>query len=1426
MSSKSNDKSVDGQNVDSDVNSDPFAETIGPQSAGAGESADPRQAYGRYRVVRKVGQGGFGAVFLGHDDQLDRAVAIKVAARRRSSSEADEFLQEARRLAQLKHPAILTVYDVGVQDGDCYIIADFLEGQSLSSWLKSNQPTWQQTVQIVSTIADALAHAHAASTVHRDIKPENIILGSNLQPVLVDFGLALSESEDTEDWIGRIVGSPAYMSPEQCRGEAHTIDGRADIYGLGVVLYRMLCGRRPFRAKSVNALFRQIEEDLPQPPRQLVSEIPSRLESVCLKAMSKNIQDRFTTAADFAAALRETTSPFTGTAEFSTPSVPAAVPSVAAAVPSVAAAVPSVAAAVPVGPAMAEPDSVASVTPSEVRRAREAERRQLTFLHCTWEVLDDEDMPSELDPEDRHDVTTLVNEQFQSLTQRYDGTLLPAASGELMACFGYPIGYEDAAQRAVRTGLGLLQQLDQLNERMQKQHKAKLSLVTVVHSGLVVVSESDDPNANEAISIVGDARNVVTRLQNAVDSDAVIITDATHKLVRGVFECESAGTQKVRGASQPVGLFEVTGESAARTRVDAEDEASLTPLVGRDREVGLLQERWEEAREGIGQVVLLVGDAGLGKSRLMHTLSRHVSDDFAESSGAESLAPILQWRCSPYHKSSSLYPAIDYFERILQFDTEEDPAARLDRLVEYLEQFNIGDADEGAALIAAMLSIPGEDRFSPLELSPQRQMERTLEVLLDWLRDYAAQQPVLFIVEDLHWVDPSTQQFLTSVVDQCDNDNLLALLTFRPEFESPWGSAANITQVSLSRLRKKQIAEMMQLKTGIKDLPLHVVNQIVERTDGIPLFVEEFTRMVQEAGGFKVLDGEVSVSSSFSLAGIPSTLQDLLIARLDRLGSDREVAQLAATVGREFTWELIAAVWDDSEARLEEELDKLVAAELVFRRGRGTRANYSFKHALIQDAAYESLLRKKRQQFHQRIADVLHDAFPETAEQQPELLAHHFTEAGNVPQAIEYWQKAGQRSQQRSANLEAISQLGKGIELVRSLEESPERDQQELGLLVPLGVVWMATLGWGSEEVGETFQRARELCEKLGAADHQFNVMWGLWGWRLLRGEIDKCIEMAPETTQLAESLNQPAILMEAPWIPGCTQFYYGEFQSSLETLELGLSRYDEEVSKVTALATGQNCGVAYQCYLGLNLWYLGYPDRAHERAQQMLELAKRLKHPFSLGFALTHAGWLYALRREGEVAQELSEQGLKISVEQSFPVWKFLALAELAHALLIQGKAEEALEHAGQSVAGFEFMGSKLDVPHVYHVRAEIRWQLGRFDEALADVAYELNHCEQQNERFPIAELHRLRGEILLSQSADNGDEAEQCFLTAIEVARQQAARSWELRAATSLARLLRSNGRADEARSGLAGIYEWFTEGFNTPDLIDARALLDELS
>jgi serine/threonine protein kinase len=1344
-----------------------------------------------------------------------------------------QFIAEARQLAQLTHPGIVTVFDVSSDDGLCYIVSDFLDGLDLNQWLKQNQPNWIESALIVANVADALAHAHSMSTVHRDVKPGNILMADRsegVRPVLVDFGLAVSEDSASLADRGVIVGTPNYMAPEQARGRGHRIDGRTDIYALGVILYRMLCGRLPFRSKDVSDLLNQIIDDEPQPPRQLVHHIPRELEKACLKAMAKQVTKRYTTVADFAEELRLVVARHRQSSSVDgIPEVPSTDNSAVRSMMSGG-----------VAQHEASQDSVSqsslsrsfqdsindgsSVTShsstefgSTIRRVRSAERRQITVMYCRCDLFESAEFMENLDPEEQHEVLGEYQQICDDAVKRYEGTVIEATSEGLLVAFGYPTAFEDAAQRAIHSALGIREQITKFNKQLKKQNDLTVAFRIGIHTGLAVAEDKGDVSVRDSLSIVGEPRNVATRMLDSAKENSIVVTGSTKQVTEGFFVCESVGTQTIRGSSKPIDLFEVVGKSDATTRLDLLEPAQLTPLIGRDSEVNIMRERWEQASESMGQVVLLIGDAGLGKSRLVHEIKQHVEK------GGDTQA-VIEWRCSPYHQNSGLYSATDFFQRHLELASETPASEKLASLVEHLTTYNL-DAPDVVPLFAGLLSIPLDERYTAPDVTPQRIMELTLQAILDLLREYSYEKPLLFIVEDLHWIDPTSLDFISMLVDESVSDSIMTLLTFRPEFETPWSSKANQTQVALNRLTKTQVAEMMRKKTGINNLPEEVIAQVVERTDGVPLFVEEFTKVVEEAA--ESVDGESSlqVSVEFDLDSIPTTLQDLLISRLNRMESMHDVVQVAATIGRESTHELLAAVIDVDDATLQQELEKLVKAEILFQRGRPPRARYQFKHALIQDAAYQSLVKKKRQQFHQKIGSVLETDFARVVETQPELLAQHFSEAGDVDKGIDYCLKAGKRSSERSASAEAIIQFKKGLELVEKLDEGLERDQVELGFLVPLGVVYMATKGWGSNEVGDIFTRAKEICERLGAKDHEFNVMWGLWGWNVLRGEFDKCVEIAAYTTKLADELQNPAILMEAPWLPALTEFYRGDFTNSLENMRLGFSRFDKEMSMVTTLATGQNCGVTYQLYEGLALWYLGYPDQAKTRADASMETAAEVKHPFSHCFALWHRSWLYNLLRDHETAEQLATEAFEMAVDQSFILWKFVAMLDQGFSRFKLGRPDGAVELAQQAAGAVLFLGSKLNIPHFAHQLAEIKAGLGRIDEGLADLDMEQEYVLDSGEKYVLPEIHRLRGEFLLQKSDDNASSAEAEFRQAIDCAKQLKAKSWELRAVTSLARLLRTQGNLAEAKNTLAEIFNWFTEGFTTPDLIDARSLLDEL-
>jgi class 3 adenylate cyclase/tetratricopeptide (TPR) repeat protein len=791
------------------------------------------------------------------------------------------------------------------------------------------------------------------------------------------------------------------------------------------------------------------------------------------------------------------------------------------------------------------------------RKAPEAERRQLTVMFC--DLVGSTALPEQLDPEELREVVRAYQEVCAEAVDSHDGYIAQYLGDGLLVYFSYPQAHEDDAQRAVRAGLGIvgaIHELPLLNTRLQQTLQVRIG----IHTGLVVRGEMGGGKKRDPMAIVGETPNIASRLQGLAKPNTVVISSATYRLVEGLFECHDLGMHALKGISSPMKVYQVICESGVWSRFEVSATKGLTPLVGREQEVGLLLERWEQVKEGRGQVVLLSGEAGIGKSRLVQVLKEYVAGEAHAR---------IESRCSPYYQNSAFYPVIDHLQQLL-FKKEDSPEEKLGKLKRALvgAQHAV-PLQEAVPLFASLLSLPLPDRYPPLNLTPQRQKQKTMEALLAWLMKEAEKQPVLRIVEDLHWVDPSTLEYLSLLVEQVPTARIFTLLTFRPDFSPPWTGRAHLTQITLNRLNRTQVEVMVERVTGGKAIPAEVLQQLVARTDGVPLFVEELTKMVLESGLLTEQEGYYELTGPLPPLAIPTTLQDSLMARLDRLGTVKEVAQLGATLGREFTYELLHAVSPLDEATLQRELDKLVEAELIYQRGLPPQTRYFFKHALIQEAAYQSLLKSKRQQYHQKIAQILEERFTETAETQPELLAHHYTEAGFVGQAIPYWQKAGQIARQHSANVEAISHLTKGLGLLKTLEDTHERNQQELDLQTTLGPALMSTKGYASTEVEKIYTRALEICQQIGKTPQLFPVLRGLWEFYEVQGKLPTAHVLGEQLLSLAQSLQDPPLLLVAHDVLADTLLWLGEFASARAHSEQGIALYNLQQHRTLAFLYG-----------------------------------------------------------------------------------------------------------------------------------------------------------------------------------------------------------------------------------------------------------------
>jgi predicted ATPase/class 3 adenylate cyclase len=1033
-------------------------------------------------------------------------------------------------------------------------------------------------------------------------------------------------------------------------------------------------------------------------------------------------------------------------------------------------------------------------------------------LFC--DLVDSTALASRLDLEELREVVRAYQETCAKVIARFEGHIALYLGDGLMVYFGYPLAHEDDPQRAVRAGLGIVEAMAQLNARLERDRGVELAVRLGCHTGLVVVGDVGGGTRQEQLAL-GETPNLAARLQGIAAPNTLVISAATVPLLGGFFACQSLGTHLLKGFAQPLEVYQVRYESTARSRLEAAGRTGLTPLVGREREIGMLRERWEQVKDGVGQVVLLSGEAGIGKSRLVQVLTEQVA--------AEPQAWLTPCQCSPYYQHSAFYPLIDLLERVaLRFERDETPPQKLSKLEGFLVQYGLPLA-EAVPLFAMLLSLPLPAEYAPLTVSSEQQKQKTLHALLTILLRIAAQQPVLFVMEDLHWVDPSTLEFLSLLVDQGPTARILALFTFRPDFGPPWTGRAHLTQVALHRLTRPQAAEIIRRVAHGKALPPEVVEQVVAKTDGVPLFVEELTKMVLETG---LLQERYELTGPLPPLAIPTTLHDSLMARLDRLAAVKAMAQLGATLGREFSYALLQAVSPWDEETLQRGLHQLVAGEFLYQRGLPPQATYVFKHALIQDAAYQSLLRSTRQQYHQHIAQVLEARFPETCETQPELLAHHYTKAGLMAQAISYWQRAGQRAIERSANMEAIGHLTRGLEVLETLPDTSERARQELTLQTTLGLPLLATKGFAAPEVERVYGRARELCRQVGETPQLFPVLHGLWRFYVNRAEFQTARELAEQLLILAQRQQDPGLLLEAHRVLGQTTFWLGEMASSREHMEQGMALYDFQQHRSHTFLYGQDPGVVCRSFAAWALWVLGYADQARQRIQEALTLAQELAHPFSLAYALTCAAIVHSFRREGQATHKRAEEVIELSREQGFPFWFTWGTILRGWAFAEQGQGEEGIAQMQQGLAAYQATGADVFRPSFLALLAEAYGKEGQAEAGLCPLIEALAVMNNTGERWWEAELYRLKGELLSPFSMENWAEAETCFQQALAIARRQEAKSLELRAAMSLSRLRLRQGQRAEANRLLAELYGWFTEGFDTADLQEAKALLKALA
>ncbi len=1037
-----------------------------------------------------------------------------------------------------------------------------------------------------------------------------------------------------------------------------------------------------------------------------------------------------------------------------------------------------------------------------------AERRQLTVLFS--DLIGSTALSEQLDPEDLRTILRDYQAACTSVVKLYDGTLAKYLGDGVLAYFGFPTAHEEDARRGIQAGLGIIEAMKSLSDRYREQIGADVGVRVGVHTGLVVVGDMDTDDLLESDAVVGKTPNMAARIQSLAEPNTLYLSDSTYRLVGGYFECLDMGRQELKGITQPVHIYRAVHESTARSRLEA-TSSHLTPFTGRVDEMAQVTERWKRAEQGEREVLLLGGEPGVGKSRMTLAIKEMVSQNDE--------AWLTELRCTPFHKNSALYPAIDFLERVvLRFDREEAAEERMKKIKGLSAQYAL-DTEEGPILLASLLSVPLPEGTPPLNLTPQKQKEKTIDLLISIMLERASRQPVLFILEDLHWADPSTLQLIDRFFEMSNESRMMIVLTYRPEFQPYWNRDERMLRIELQGFSRSNGEAIIRETAGGKPLPEEVVEYIIEKTDGVPLFLEELTRSLIESDRLTETDTGYELAGPLDSVSVPSTLQDSLTARLDRLAEGKRLAQLAATVGREFSYEMVEAIPGPHRNNLEHELSRLVSAGILFRKGHAEHATYLFQHALIQDAAYSSLLKSTRKEHHTIIADAIEKNYPELVETQPEVLAHHYSEGGNHPKAIDYWLKAGMRALQRSANIEATAQLERGLDLAAKMPEGPERSGLELGLLTMQATALIATHGFAADVVGANVEKIAALCAELGDTPQLFPSLWVQWVYTLVRDRLQASRNLSTRMLRMGEESDESTMIVEGAWTLGNSLFWLGELTDARKSLERAVSLYNPAEHHINAYYYGQDPGVAARCYLTYTTLHQGDMKRMFEVEKEMLELADSLRHPFTKGWAISFAMMRVMWSGNSELALPRAEEVITFCTEQSYPFWLFAGISIKGWSMVMKGDVEGGLAMLEQGLSGWDMIGSVICKAIFLGLQSEALGVAGRHEEAIEVLDGAIRLTREHSEVMSEIDLYRPRGLSLVALG--RRDEGITSLRHGCRMAREYGARTFDLKATLALIEVIGLEEDPEETEH-LRELLKGYDEGCEIPAYDRAKSLL----